>query len=74
MESSMVTVADIQKDLPNWPKEVIDPWLIEFANDPAWDGRPRNRTAIIVGWRPRWRGGSFGQLTMTAEEMANLPA
>ena len=31
----MVTVTDIQKDLPDWPKEVIDPWLIEFANDPG---------------------------------------
>jgi hypothetical protein len=30
----MVTVVDVQKDLPNWPKEVIEPWLIEFANDP----------------------------------------
>jgi hypothetical protein len=36
----MVTVTDTQKDLPNWPKEVIGPWLIEFANDPD------------IGWPP----------------------
>jgi hypothetical protein len=40
MESSMVTVADIQKNLPNWRTDVIDPWLIEFANDPG------------MGWPP----------------------
>jgi hypothetical protein len=36
----MVTVADIQENLPNWPNGVIDPWLIEFANDPG------------MGWPP----------------------
>ncbi len=36
----MVAAADIQKDLPNWPVGVIDPWLVEFANDPG------------VGWPP----------------------
>jgi hypothetical protein len=44
-EKSMVTTADIQKDLPNWPAGVIDPWLVEFANDPG------------MGWPPP---GPFG--------------
>jgi hypothetical protein len=49
----MVTVADIQKDLQDWPAGVIEPWLIEFANDPC------------MGWPPpepygdhRWEGCS----------------
>jgi hypothetical protein len=40
VEDSKVGVVDIQKDLPNWPDTVIDPWLIEFANDPG------------MGWPP----------------------
>jgi hypothetical protein len=36
----MITVADIQKDFPDWPAGVIDPWLIELANDPG------------MGWPP----------------------
>jgi hypothetical protein len=31
----------IQKDFQNWPADVIEPWLIEFANDPGI--RPRGR-------------------------------
>jgi hypothetical protein len=46
----MVTVVDIQKDLPNSPKEVIEPWLIELANDPNnMDGPRRNHMVITVG-------------------------
>jgi hypothetical protein len=56
----MVTVADIQKDLPNWPKEVIDPWLIEFANDPGMGWPPpkpygdhRWMATKVAGWKLR---------------------
>jgi hypothetical protein len=53
----MVTVADIQKHLPNWPKEVIDPWLIEFANDPGMVWPPPepygdHRWGRLLGQRP----------------------
>ena len=30
----MVTVADIQKDLPGWADDVIEQWLHYFANEP----------------------------------------
>jgi hypothetical protein len=54
----MVTVADIQKNLPDWPKEVIDPWLIELANDPGmgWWPPPEpygdHRWGRLLGQRP----------------------
>jgi hypothetical protein len=31
----MVDVADIKKDLPAWPDDVIDQWLLYFAK-PDW--------------------------------------
>jgi hypothetical protein len=53
----MVTVADIQKDLPEWPDGVIDPWLIEFANDPDMGWPPPepfgdHRWGRLLGGRP----------------------
>ena len=30
----MVSVADIQKDLPDWPEDVTEQWLHYFANEP----------------------------------------
>jgi hypothetical protein len=30
----MLAVVDIKKDLPNWPDDVIDQWLLYFANEP----------------------------------------
>src|SRR4030081_289833 len=30
----MVTVADIQKDLPGWPDDAVEQWLHYFANEP----------------------------------------
>jgi hypothetical protein len=45
----MVTVADIQKDLPDWPAGAIEPWLIEFANDPGMVGLRPSRMATTVG-------------------------
>ena len=29
----MTSVADIQKDLPGWPEEVVEQWLHYFANE-----------------------------------------
>jgi hypothetical protein len=30
----MVGTSDIQKDLSGWPDDVIDQWLLYFANEP----------------------------------------
>jgi hypothetical protein len=57
----MITVAGIQKDLPNWPADVIEPWLIEFANDPGMGWPPPepygdHRWGRLLGQRPlSWR-------------------
>ena len=47
----MVSIADIKKDLPGWPDDVIEQWLLYFANEPD------------CGWPPpeplgnhRWNG------------------
>jgi hypothetical protein len=47
----MVSVADIKNDLPDWPEDVIEQWLLYFANEPD------------CGWPPpdplgdhRWNG------------------
>lgn len=46
----MVDVADIKKDLPAWPDDVIDQWLLYFANEPE------------CGWPPRiCSGPSLGE-------------
>jgi hypothetical protein len=52
----MVSVADIKKDLPDWPEDVIENWLHYFANEPD------------CGWPPpeqlgnhRWSGLLGGQ-------------
>jgi hypothetical protein len=53
----MTSVADIKKDLPNCPDEVIDDWLHYFANEPdcGWpppDPLGDHRWAGILGDRP----------------------
>jgi hypothetical protein len=30
----MVFLADIKKDLPEWPDDLIEQWLLYFANEP----------------------------------------
>jgi hypothetical protein len=50
----MVDVADIKKDLPAWPDDVIDQWLLYFANEPdcGWpppDSLGDHRWARILG-------------------------
>jgi hypothetical protein len=46
----MVTTADIHTNLPAWPVDLIQPWLIEFANDPGlgWPPRSPDRTRSPV--------------------------
>ena len=53
----MITVADIPKDSPDWATRVIEPWLIEFANDPGMGWPPPepygdHRWGRLLGQRP----------------------
>jgi hypothetical protein len=53
----MVTVADIKKDLPDWPDDVVDQWLVYFANEPDGGWPPPNplgdhRWSRLFGGRP----------------------
>jgi hypothetical protein len=49
---TMVSVANIKKDLPAWPDEMIDLWLLFFENDLGWPP-PDHRWRRIPGGRPR---------------------
>jgi hypothetical protein len=62
----MVTVADIQKDLPGWPDGVVEEWLHYFANEPdcGWpppDPLGDHRWSRLLGDRPLswWRNVSW---------------
>jgi hypothetical protein len=53
----MASVEDIQKDLPNWPEDVIEQWLLYFANEPncGWpppDPLGNHRWGRLLGGRP----------------------
>jgi hypothetical protein len=53
----MVSIADIQKDLPRWPEDVIEQWLLYFANEPDCGWPPPeplgdHRWAELLGNRP----------------------
>jgi hypothetical protein len=53
----MVSVADIQKDLPSWPEDVIEQWLLYFANEPDCGWPPpepldEHRWNRLLGGRP----------------------
>ena len=53
----MVSVADIQKDLPDWPDDVIEQWLHYFANEPDCGWPPPeplgdHRWGKLLGGRP----------------------
>ena len=53
----MVTVADIKKSLPGWPDEIVDEWLLYFANekDVGWpppEPYGDHRWGLLFGKRP----------------------
>jgi len=53
----MVSVADIVKDLPDWPEDVIEQWLHYFANEPDCGWPPPeplgdHRWCGLLGGRP----------------------
>jgi hypothetical protein len=52
-----VSLADIKKELPAWPDDVIDQWLYYFANEPDCGWPPPeplgdNRWSRLLGGRP----------------------
>jgi hypothetical protein len=65
----MVSLADIKKDLPEWPDDVIEQWLLYFANEPD------------CGWPPpeplgahRWAGLLGGKPLSSATNSQRAPA
>jgi hypothetical protein len=53
----MISIADIQKDLPGWPADVIEQWLLYFANEPDCGWPPpeplgEHRWSRLLGGRP----------------------
>lgn len=53
----MVSITDIQKDLPRWPEDVIEQWLLYFANEPECGWPPPeplgdHRWGRLLGGRP----------------------
>jgi hypothetical protein len=70
----MVTVADIQKDLPDWPEDVITEWLHYFANEPdcGWpppDPLGAHRWSRLLGGRPLswWKNITWNKETVTCD-------
>jgi hypothetical protein len=70
----MVDVADIKKDLPNWPDDVIDQWLFYFANEPDCGWPPPeplgdHRWKGILGGRPLswWRDVTWNKETVKCD-------
>lgn len=56
-ERAMFEVSDIQKDLPAWPEDVIEQWLLYFANEPDCGWPPpeplgNHRWSALLGGRP----------------------
>jgi hypothetical protein len=55
----MVALNDIKVDLPEWPDEVIEGWLLKFANQPdmGWpppDPLGRHRWGLLIMKPIRW--------------------
>lgn len=74
----MVAVADIKKDLPAWPEDVIEQWLHYFANEPdcGWpppDPLGGHRWSGILGGRPLswWKDVTWNKETVDCRH-ANL--
>jgi hypothetical protein len=51
----MTTLQDIKKDLPGWPDDVIDQWLLKLANQSGMGWPPPNPMTghRWVGWEGR---------------------
>jgi len=70
MGRHMVVLADIKKDLPDWPDEVIEEWLVYLANraDTGWPPPDplSGSWAGILGGRPLswWRDVTWAKETV----------
>lgn len=67
----LVSIADIKKDLPDWPDDVVDQWLLYFANQPncGWppsDPLGNHRWSGVLGARPLswWKKVSWTKETV----------
>jgi Ribosomal protein L7/L12 dimerisation domain len=70
----MVSVADIQSDLPGWPHEVVGEWLHYFANEPDLGWPPpeplgQHRWSGILGGRPLswWKKVTWKKESVTCD-------
>lgn len=74
----MVTRQDIKADIPDWPNDVVDQWLLRLANHPGmgWpapDPMTGHRWELLltdpiswwkdVTWTPETRDCSFNELS-----------
>jgi hypothetical protein len=76
----MTSVADIKKDLPDWPDDVIEDWLHYFANEPdcGWpppDPLGDHRWAGILGDRPLswWKDVTWEKETVKCDADSLAP-
>jgi hypothetical protein len=76
----MFTVQDIQKDLPRWPQDVIEQWLLYFANEPdgGWpppDPLGNHRWNGLLGGRPLswWKNVTWKKQKIRCELAALAP-
>jgi hypothetical protein len=70
----MVSVADIKKDLPEWPDDVIEQWLHYFANEPDCGWPPPDPLGLhrwngLLGGKPLswWRNVRWKKETLTCD-------
>jgi hypothetical protein len=76
----MVSVADIQKDLPDWPDDVVEQWLHYFANEadcgwPPPDPVGDHRWHGLMGGKPLpwWKNVTWEKETVKCD-LASLTA
>ena len=82
----MITLQDIKLDFPDWPDDVIEQWLLKFANQPemGWpppDPMEDHRWGLLlthpiawwrnVTWKLENRDCDFDQLSIDARQTMN---
>jgi len=82
----MVTLADIKSDLPEWPDDVVDQWLLNLANQEGMTWPPpvpfnghRWEYIIVkplswwkkVGWSSERRDCGFHALSLNSQKIMN---
>src|SRR5271154_5454589 len=71
---SMADLAEIKKDIPTWPDDVIDQWLLYFANEPDCGWPPpeplgNHRWNGLLGGKPLpwWKNVTWEKETVTCD-------